>query len=148
MTTPKDARERLAAIMDALAAQTESARDEELLDEAAASGLDVSAESTRVRGVLLGAVLRAKKERLADALGAHRRTVAALSVRSARIPRMPSDRRALLMQTLEQRPQMKEALVTLQHRDFSSFSDADVESVLKQLDALGLLPEDDSETKP
>jgi hypothetical protein len=50
------------------------------------------------------------------------------------------------MRSLERRPQMKEAVVTLQHRDFASFSDADVESVLKQLDALGLL-EDDSEPK-
>ena len=45
-------------------------------------------------------------------------------------------------------PQMKEAAVTLQHRDFASFSDADVASVLKQLDALGLLDDDDPEPKP
>ena len=147
MTKPKGARERLAALMDALAEQAESMSDQEVLDDAAATGLDADAEANRVRGVLLAAVVHAKKGRLTNALHSHQKTVAMLASRAARLPSAPSDRRALLMRTLEQRPQMKEALVTIQHRDFTTFSDADIESVLKQLDALGLLGDDDSEPK-
>lgn len=147
MSTPKDPKNRLAVAMDALAEQVESMSDQEVLDDAAAEGIDVKAEGDRVRGLLLGAVVSAKKDRLASAMHAHKRSVAALARRAVRIPSDPSDRRALLMRSLERRPQMKEAVVTLQHRDFASFSDADVESVLNQLDALGLL-DDDSEPKP
>jgi len=143
MTTLKDARVSVATLMDALAAEVESASDRELLDDAAAAGLDANAESNRVRGLLLGAVVRAKKERLADAVKARRKNVPLAS--TGRIPMAPSDRRAFLMQTLEDRSQMKEALGILQHRDLAALSDADIESVLKQLKALGLLGEDDSE---
>jgi hypothetical protein len=45
------------------------------------------------------------------------------------------------MSSLERRPQVKDG-ITLQHRDFASFSDADVEILLKQLDVLGLLDDD------
>ena len=51
-------------------------------------------------------------------------------------------RRLLLAASLQRRPEMREAVITLQHREFDSFSDADVESALKQLDALGLLDEE------
>ena len=147
MSTPKVPKNRLAVVMDALAEKVESMSDREVLDDAAAEGIDVTAEGARVRGLLLGAVLSAKKERLAEAMAAHKKNVASLTHRAVRIPADPSDRRALLMQSLERRPQMKAAIVTLQHRDFASFSDADVESILKQLDALGLL-DDDGEPKP
>lgn len=147
VSTPKNPKNPLAVVMDALAEQVESMSEEQVLADAAAEGVDVKAEGDRVRGVLLGAVVRAKKDRLAQAMESHRRNVASLAQRAVRIPRDPSDRRALLMRSLDKKPQMKEAVVTLQHRDFASFSDADVESVLKQLEALGLL-DDDSENKP
>ena len=147
MSTGKNPKNRLAVVMDSLADQVESMSDQEVLDDAATEGIDVKAEGDRVRGLLLGAVVSAKKGRLAQAMETHRNSVAALAQRAARIPSDPSDRRALLMRSIERRPQMKEAVVTLQHRDFGSFSDADVESVLKQLDALGLLDED-AEPKP
>jgi hypothetical protein len=37
---------------------------------------------------------------------------------------------------------MRDAVVTLQHRNFDSFSEGDVESALRQLNALGLLDDD------
>jgi hypothetical protein len=147
MSTRKDPKNRVAVVMDTLTEQVESMSDQEVLDDAAAEGIDVTAEGDRVRGLLLGAVVSAKKERLAHAMEAHRTSVAALAHRAVRIPSDPSDRRALLMRSLERRPQMREAVVTLQHRDFGSFSDADVESALKQLDILGLL-DDEFEPKP
>jgi hypothetical protein len=145
MTMPKDARERLAAVMNALASQTEIASDEELLEEAAADGLDAGAESNRVRGLLFAGVVRAKKGEVADALAGRRKTPRAFASGS-RIPRAPTEQRALLLQTLGRQPHVREALAS--QRDFATLSDADVERVLEQLDSIGLLRDDDSDEKP
>jgi hypothetical protein len=141
MSPPSESKDRLAVLFGSLAEQVEEMTDEQILDEAVSAGVDVKAEADRIRGVLLGAVVTAKKARLTEAMAEHRRNVSALTHRSARIPTAPSERRALLMSSLERRPQVKDG-ITLQHRDFASFSDADVEILLKQLDVLGLLDDD------
>lgn len=133
--------------MNALADHAESAPDRELLDEAAAQGVDAKSEAAGVRDLLLEALLRGKKARLSAAQREHRRAVADLDSRLVNLPQDAAARRALLQRTVTRKPQMKEALVTLQHRDFESFSDGDVESALKQLEALGLL-DDELEPKP
>lgn len=142
MTKLKDAGEGLSALMDALADGAATASDHQVLDDAGDAGIDVRAEAGRVRDVLLAGVLRAKKERLRRAQQAHARSVADLGARIATLPDAPVARRALLTRTLGRRPDIREAIVTLQHRDFESFSDADIESALKQLEALGLLDGD------
>jgi hypothetical protein len=144
MTMPKDARERLAAVMDALASQAETASDEELLDEAVTKGLDVGAESNRVRGLLFAGVVRAKKGEVADALGGRRKAPRS-STGGSRMPRAPTERRALLLQALGRQPQVK---AVTPHRDVATLSDTDVEKVLEQLESLGLLGADDSDKKP
>jgi len=148
MTSPSDPREHLAALMDVCAENAESITDDELLKEAATTGADARAESTRIRGLLFGALVKAKKAQLADAAREHQKGDAVLTRRALRTPAAAPERRALLMQELERRPQMKDALAELQHRDVPSFSDADVESVLKQLEALGLLSGEDPKNEP
>jgi hypothetical protein len=144
MTNPKSPGERLAALMNALADHAASTSDKDLLEEAAADGVDAKEQADRMRVLLLDGVLRAKKKRLSTAVQAHEAAVTSLGSRISRLPSDATARRALLAKSLRRRPQMREAVVTLQHRDFESFSDADVESALKQMDALGLL-DDDSE---
>ena len=141
--TPKDP-DKIVAVMDALAERAETASAEEILDDAAAGGVDIKAEATRVRGVLADAVRRAKKQRLQEAATTHSKSVAALGVRATRLPADPASRRALLDRTVRRNPQTKQMVMTLtvQHRDFESLTDADVDSALRQLDALGLLDED------
>ena len=143
MTAPKDPKEELAALMDACAESTEAMTDDELLQDAAAAGVDANAESSRIRGLLLSAFVRAKKVELAEAARQHQ-TAGTPSRRRPRLPSGASERRAMLMQELERRPQLKDAVSTLQPRDLPSFSDAEVESVLEQLGELGLLGDDDS----
>ncbi|MGO9662337.1 MAG: hypothetical protein ACLP66_03375 [Polyangia bacterium] len=144
MRNPMSPGEKLATIMRALADHAGSTSDKNLLDEAAADGVDVKEQANRVRTLLLDSVLRAKKKRLSTAALAHEATVTILGSRTSRVPSDAALRRALLAKSLRRRPQMREAVVTLQHREFESFSDADVESALRQMDALGLL-DDDSE---
>jgi len=146
MTSPNDPRKHLAALMDACAENAESMTDEELLEEAAATGVDASVESSRIRGVLFSALVNAKKAQLADAAREYQKGNAVLTRRAPRIPFAAPERRAFLIQELERRPHVKDAVTELRHGDVPSFSDADVESVLKQLEALGLLA--DGNSKP
>jgi len=147
MTSPNDPREHLAALMDACAENVESMTDEGLLEEAAATGVDASAESSRIRGVLFGALVKAKKAQLADAAREYQKGNAVLTRRAPRIPVAAPERRAFLMQELEERPHVKDAVAELKHGDVPSLSDADVENVLKQLEALGLLAEGNSKPR-
>jgi hypothetical protein len=132
--------------MEALAEASAAAPDGELLDEATAEGIDVNAEASRVQDLLLGAVARAKKERLHIAQRAHEESVAKMAERAARLPSDAVGRKALLMSVVQRHPQMRGAVVTLQHREFESLSDGDIESALRQLDVLGML--DDDEVEP
>ncbi len=142
MTRPNDGGERLDAVMNALAEHAAAASDEDLLNSAAAEGLDVKAEGSQVRDLLLGAVALGKKERLRQAGAAYQQAVVAFGASATRLPNDAAERRALLKRSFKKRPDMNEML-TVQYRDFDSMAEADVESALKQLAALGLLDEGD-----
>jgi hypothetical protein len=57
---PKDDAERLANLMDSLAERAAEASEQEILDDAAAAGIEVNVEADRVRRVLTDAIHRAK----------------------------------------------------------------------------------------
>lgn len=139
MTTPKDDRKRLHLLMAALADSVADASDDEILDDARSASADLAAVAARVQGVLGDAVLKTKKVRLQKAREGHAAAVAAYRARSTTLPEDPSARRALLGAVIARQPEMRQAVMTLQHRDFGAFTDDDVESALRQLDALGLL---------
>jgi len=145
VTNSDDDSLRLQRVMSALADIAEEASDAELLNEAGVAGVDVSAEANRVRTLLLGGLLAGKKERLHKAQRDHGESVASLGSRTSKVPADPAARRAMLFGVLQRRPEMRPAMVTLQHREFESFSDADVESVLHQLDLLGALDDEGHE---
>jgi hypothetical protein len=142
MTKPRDARAKVSAIMFALADREATASDENVLEAAAGEGVSIANEADRVRDVLIAGVVRAKRSRLSRAHEAHQKAVLDLGARTSRLPADSGVRRRLLAAALQRRPDMRQGVITLQHREFESFSDADVESALKQLDALGLLDDD------
>jgi hypothetical protein len=59
VSAPKDEVARFAAIIDGLVEHVENAPDQQILDDAAAAGVDVKAEGARVRALLANAVSRA-----------------------------------------------------------------------------------------
>ncbi len=63
MSAPKDEVARFAAIIDGLVEHVENAPDQQILDDAAAAGVDVKVEGARVRALLADAVSRAKVQR-------------------------------------------------------------------------------------
>ncbi len=142
MTAPRDDASRLAAIFDALAERAAGASDQEILEDAAAAKVDLAADGSRVRAVLAEGVLRTKKSRLLAAGEQHKRSVAALGQRATRLPESPAKRRDLLDRIIRRKPEMRQQVLTLQNREFEKFTANDVDSALRQLDALGLLDDE------
>jgi len=67
--------------------------------------------------------------------------IRALRARPYALPRTPEDRRKLFDLVMSRRPEIGAALLTAQHRDFKDLTDADIQSCLEQLGALGVLDE-------
>ena len=97
------------------------------------------------RGAERNRQVAGRRQRLRAAADKHAQTLATLNKRAARLPGTPALRKALLERVMQRTPEMRPSIMTLQHRDFESFSDADVESALRQLDALGLLDDESGE---
>ena len=67
----------------------------------------------------------------------YKSSVAAFCAATARIPAVPKQQRELLTHVLQTHPEIRS--VTLQHREFSELTDSDVQSLLRQLEQLGML---------
>jgi len=136
---PRDYEAELRAIMDALAESAAQASDEEILSEVRESGEDPEAVAARVRGILSDAVTAYEQRRLRDAEESYRRRVESMRTQSRAIPTTPQRRRELFMIIMTRQPDLGTALVTLQNREFRNLTDADIQSALEQLAALGAL---------
>ncbi len=136
---PRGHEAELRAIMDALAESAAQASDEEILSEVRESGEDPEAVAARVRGILRHAVTAYEQRRLRDAEESYRRRVESMRTQSPAIPATPQRRRELFMTIMTRQPDLGTALVTLQNREFRSLTDADIQSALEQLAALGAL---------
>ncbi len=110
--------------------------DAEVLRDA---GPEASHKAEQVRACLLDGVRSFKQKALNNALAVYREEVRRYKDRSYTLPSGESDRRELLNSIFQRFPQGEKTFLTLQHREFKSLSDADVESLLKQLEALGVL---------
>jgi len=137
---PQNYEEELRAIMNALAESVAEASDEEILEETRAQGKDPTEAAGRVRNVLLDAGKAYRQRRLREAQHQYESHIAAMGARTYNLPTSAIDRRRLLDLVLSRQPAMRSAL-TAQYRQFTSLTETDVESCLKQLQELGLLDE-------
>ncbi len=141
MTKPRrDPVQDLWKVKAALAESIVDASDDELLAETRQLGEESLAEKTRA--LLLAAVERhAGNEQLAAARAEHARRAAELAgPPRVPLPATPAERRSLLERLFAAQPRLQLAL-TAQHREFTTLSDGEVESYLRQLAALGALDE-------
>lgn len=126
--------------MNALAEQAVNATDEEISQDFAAEGDNPRDCANRVQSVLLGSVQRFKRNRLHAAMERHKQNTRAFQTTVESLPASPAARRALLDSVLSRAPDVTNMVaITVQHRDFKSLSDEDIETVLRQLHHLGLL---------
>jgi len=126
---PRDYEAELRALMDALAESVVEATDEEIISEMREGGEDPAAAAEGVRANRV------------EAQEAYEKRVDAIRRRTFSLPTAPESRRKLLAVVMTRKPDLRSALVTLQHRDFKEWTDTDIQNCLEQLGALGVLAE-------
>jgi hypothetical protein len=130
--------EQFARIMNMLADSELEMSDQEVVTEARNEGSDPSEEAERVRNTLQKASKAFAMRRLHDARRVYEEQVTRLRAKKYELPATPEKRRDLLAAVFAARPEMRASPFTAQYRDFRELSDADVESLLKQLNELGI----------
>ncbi len=138
---PRDYEAELRAIMDALAESVAEAPDEEIIAETREAGEDPTRAAERVRDVLKSAVKAYEQRHLRRAQKAYENRVESIRQRPFTLPPTPESRRKLFTLVMTRKPELRSALLTAQQREFKEWTDADVQSCLKQLGALGVLDE-------
>ena len=138
---PRDYEAELLAIMNALAESVADASDADVLAEDREAGEDPGRTAARVHALLGRAAKDYEQRRLREAQKAYDQRVRTLRARPYALPRMPEDRRKLFVLVMSRKPEIGAALLTAQHREFKDLTDADVQSCLEQLAALGVLDE-------
>jgi len=131
-------REELERIFDALAESVLEATDEEIQDEMRQEGLEPAKVAEVTRSILLDAATSFEKRKLREARQAYERRRAEITEGRHRLLDFAEERRNLFMRLLALQPQLSAAL-TLQYRDFQDFTDDEIESLLEQIQVLGLL---------
>lgn len=137
---PRNYEAELRAIMDALAESVAEASDADILAEAREAGEDPAQTADRVRALLKRVAKAHEQKRLREAQKAYEERVQSIQARPYALPKTPESRRNLFAVVMTRKPEY-EALITAQHRDFKDLTDADIQSCLEQLGALGVLDE-------
>lgn len=131
----------LERLLSGLADSLESVSDEQLFSELRERGEDPEAMAREVRGVLAGAVKRFRQRNLEKAKSDHALAVKTFTNRSRNLPTDMLSKRALLARVLASRPDLSGLTAQWRGRDSDVIPDVDVDDLLNQLEALGLLDE-------
>jgi hypothetical protein len=104
-----------------------------------AIGPEAPEKAEKVRLTLLDGVKAYRQRALNDAMIIYREELKRFKESQFKIPSSVGEKRQLLESVFQRFPQGERTFLTLQHRGFKNLSDADVESCLRQLEALGVL---------
>jgi len=132
-------------LLEALAESVIEMSDEQVLAEAAEEGNDIDKAAEEVRAVFKVALKNYKQRKLIEAQRQYEDKMSEMFQRKYSLPDSHEERRALLHRFLSANPQVGDALLTAQHREFTELSDEDVEGYLKQFIELGALRLDGEE---
>lgn len=138
---PRDYEVELRAIMDALAESVVEVSDADILAEAREAGEEPARTAERVRTVLKRAGKDYEQKRLREAQKAYEQRLQSIQAQPYVLPKTPESCRYLFNLVMTRKPELGQALVTAQHREFKDLTDADIQSCLEQLGALGVLDE-------
>ena len=138
MTERRTNQERLNGIFDGLQDSIKDMSVDELRDDIRADGLDPDSVVRDVRSMFATITKEHKQKTLRAVQAEMAAAERAFYDRKARIPADPEARRNLYIRVAKQHPQF-----TMQHRDLAGLPDEDIVQTLEQMDALGLLPEEE-----
>ena len=127
--------EKYYRVMNALADAVLKNEPESLTDESPQSG----GEAKQLRRLMIGTVKDFRQKHLRAALLEYQSQVKEIRAHQYAIPTTPEARRKLLESVFSKNPGMQNAFLTVQHREFTAFSDSDIKSLLKQLFELKVL---------
>lgn len=138
MTDQRTNKERLKGVYRGIEEAAREMSIDELREEIRADGYDPDEVVRDVRN-LFSSITKEHKQKTLRAMQVQ--AAAAVQAFHQRRPRIPKDRdarRALYMDVAQKHPQF-----TMQHRDLAAIPDEDIEQMLEQMAALGLLAEED-----
>lgn len=137
----------LTAIIFSLADTIEKLTDSEVFDEL--KQLDKAPEmvAKETRDVLLSSLKAFRKRKFIEAKERYKMSIETVETGLFALPATPQERRELLLMVVNDNPYMAKGLLTAQYRDFKDLSDDDVESMLKQLQQLGVLKDPNNKEK-
>lgn len=132
---------QLKAMADALSESIIDASDQEIQEEARLAGVDLAANAARLKQMLTDTAKRFHKRKFYEAQTAYSTEVEKIQSRSrsCRLPETPLGRLSLLQSLAQQGIPL-----TVQGRDLDGLPDNDIISLLEELAALGMLPDDDA----
>lgn len=133
MANSKSHEEQYRLVMDALAESVAELSDFDLEQEFKEE------PPPRTKQILKAAAKKRAQTKLRAARARLEESRQAIHGRSYDLPKTPAEQRALLDAVIASKLASGSVLLTAQFRDRRSTSDADVESTLRQLDALGIL---------
>jgi hypothetical protein len=131
-------RERLDRIYDALEASLEGTSRDELREMIRARGADPDQVVRDVRAKFASIVKEHRQTKLREAREGHAAAIRLNEGRRSRIPADPGRRREIYLQVAHTHSQF-----TLQHRDLEALPEDELLQILEQMEALGLLPDED-----
>jgi hypothetical protein len=116
----------------------ENMSPEEMREELRAEGVDPDAAVNNVRADFARIAKEHKQKALREAQAGYQAAVERFQVKQSRIPTDLPAMQAMYARMAQAHP------LTVQHRELSSFSRDELHQLLEQLDALGLLPDEES----
>lgn len=145
-TDARDEQPRISALLDAIAEAIANTPDDEIVEDVAAAGENADEIAREAAAAIETALHEVKVQRRSDAMQRRSERLRRLNEqaghRRPRIPGTPAEQRMLLQRILS-----REKAATVQWRDYESMSDDEVQSTLNQMEALGLITEEDVESE-
>jgi len=138
----RDDLEKLENLTERIAESFIEMSNDELLRVLADEGEDVSSIASRTRALFTATDKNFRQRSLRAAKQKHEENLGKLKNIPLALPGNAKDWRNWLDAALQRQPELKNAL-TLQHREFSSVTDDEVASYLRQLIALGVIDQKD-----
>lgn len=133
---PRNYERELHRLCDAMADAVGRMTDEEIFTEAREEGTDPTAKADQLHQMAGELAREVRLRPLHAARARYEREHAALQGRTWALPASPAERRALLQRAFTRRPELQ-GLLTAAARDLKDVPDDDVESMLRNLAALG-----------
>jgi hypothetical protein len=124
--------------LNQLAESIEAAQPSEIEDDIASLGGDLNAIASDMKGAALAGIKKFQQRRLHQARQRSQENSRRIERRTRRVASSPEARRKQFLSLLRASPDFQ-AKLTVQHRDFNALTDADIESALEDLDALGAM---------